>query len=105
MGCALVPPSRPSASARVGVCDTPEYHREFVRGILRDMGAPENAVDHAVGAVDFVQAKGLGYAMSTDEEMRVAAEVAATTGIVLDPTYGGKAVAAMLREMKASPRD
>ena len=62
-------------------------------------------VDRAVGAVDFVQAKGLGYAMSTDEEMRVAAEVAATTGIVLDPTYGGKAVATMLREMKESPRD
>ena len=105
LGCALCPTL---ASVRVrayGVCDTPEYHREFVRGILRDMGADADAVDRAVGAVDFVQAKGLGYAMSTDEEMRVAAEVAATTGIVLDPTYGGKAVATMLREMKESPRD
>jgi 1-aminocyclopropane-1-carboxylate deaminase/D-cysteine desulfhydrase-like pyridoxal-dependent ACC family enzyme len=56
-----------------------------------------------MGMVRFVQAKGAGYAMVTAEEMRYVASVAAETGIVLDPTYGGKAARAMAREMAEDP--
>lgn len=33
------------------------------------------------------QAKGLGYAINTSEEINFVKEIAATTGIVLDPVY------------------
>lgn len=33
------------------------------------------------------QAKGLGYAMNTPEELKFVKEVAQTTGVVLDPVY------------------
>lgn len=45
------------------------------------------------------QAKGVGYAMATEEELRVTAKVAATTGVVLDPVYSGKALHGLLRDM------
>jgi 1-aminocyclopropane-1-carboxylate deaminase/D-cysteine desulfhydrase-like pyridoxal-dependent ACC family enzyme len=35
---------------------------------------------------------GVGYARSTSEELRFIAKVAASTGIVLDPVYSGKAL-------------
>lgn len=33
------------------------------------------------------QAKGLGYAISTTEELKCVTEVAQSTGIILDPVY------------------
>jgi 1-aminocyclopropane-1-carboxylate deaminase/D-cysteine desulfhydrase-like pyridoxal-dependent ACC family enzyme len=35
----------------------------------------------------FLQAKGLGYAINTSEELKFVKEVAAATGVVLDPVY------------------
>ena len=35
----------------------------------------------------FQQAKGLGYAMNTTEELNFVKEIAETTGVVLDPVY------------------
>lgn len=35
----------------------------------------------------FVQAKGLGYAMNTAEELKFVKEIAETTGVILDPVY------------------
>ena len=34
-----------------------------------------------------LQAKGLGYAMNTAEELKFVKDVAAATGIILDPVY------------------
>lgn len=34
-----------------------------------------------------MQAKGLGYAINTTEELRFVKEVAEATGVVLDPVY------------------
>ncbi|URE30393.1 MYB family transcription factor [Musa troglodytarum] len=47
--------------------------------------------------------KGLGYAMNTAEELRFVKDVAAATGVVLDPVYSGKAAYGMLRDMTANP--
>jgi 1-aminocyclopropane-1-carboxylate deaminase/D-cysteine desulfhydrase-like pyridoxal-dependent ACC family enzyme len=33
------------------------------------------------------QAKGLGYAINTSEELKFVKEIATTTGVVLDPVY------------------
>lgn len=38
--------------------------------------------------IDFpAQAKGLGYAISTAEELKFVKEIATSTGVILDPVY------------------
>ncbi|KAE9467035.1 hypothetical protein C3L33_01060, partial [Rhododendron williamsianum] len=49
------------------------------------------------------QAKGLGYAMNTPEELKFVKEVAQTTGVVLDPVYSGKAAHGMMKDMAENP--
>ncbi|KAL5208086.1 hypothetical protein ABZP36_032521 [Zizania latifolia] len=48
-------------------------------------------------------AKGLGYAMNTAEELKFVKDIAAATGIVLDPVYSGKAAYGMLKDMASKP--
>ena len=36
------------------------------------------------------QAKGVGYALSTQEELQLVQQVAAATGVILDPVYSGR---------------
>lgn len=69
------------------------------------MGAPlsEDGLGLVQGLLTCHQAKGVGYAMATEEEMRVTAKVAATTGVVLDPVYSGKAMHGLLGAMAADP--
>ncbi|KAF4373513.1 hypothetical protein F8388_025207 [Cannabis sativa] len=49
-------------------------------------------------------AKGMGYAISTPEELKFVKDIAATTGVVLDPVYSGKAVYALLKDMNSNPK-
>ncbi|KAL8233202.1 hypothetical protein R6Q57_002980 [Mikania cordata] len=49
------------------------------------------------------KAKGLGYAMSTDEELKFVKEIAETTGVILDPVYSGKAAYGMMKDMAKNP--
>jgi len=51
------------------------------------------------------QAKGVGYAMSTTEELKTVQAVAAATGIVLDPVYSGKALHGLMRDIAAAPKE
>ncbi len=44
---------------------------------------------------------GLGYGQTTREELTLQAEATALTGLVLDPTYTGKALSALRREISA----
>ncbi|KAL4457486.1 hypothetical protein ABPG75_012351 [Micractinium tetrahymenae] len=87
-----------------GVCDDPAYFYEFCDGLLAGLGATPDVVG-ADSAAMFraVQAKGAGYAISRDDELALVAEVAATTGIILDPVYTGKALHGLVSEMRANP--
>ncbi|KAG2411200.1 putative D-cysteine desulfhydrase [Vigna angularis] len=49
-------------------------------------------------------AKGLGYAMNTSEELNFVKDVAAATGVILDPVYSGKAAYAMVKDMLENPK-
>ncbi|KAK5782524.1 hypothetical protein PVK06_037028 [Gossypium arboreum] len=49
-------------------------------------------------------AKGLGYAINTSEELKFVKEVAAATGVVLDPVYSGKAAYGMMKDMAENPK-
>ncbi|KAM0926177.1 hypothetical protein ACQ4PT_003746 [Festuca glaucescens] len=53
--------------------------------------------------MDFNLAKGLGYAMNTPEDLKFVKDIAAATGIVLDPVYSGKAAYGMLKDMSNNP--
>jgi D-cysteine desulfhydrase len=85
----------------VGVCDNPDYFYRQVAKIAIEMGLvllPEEERD--MGTVEeFVRqhltvhnGKGLGYAVSTDEELAFISSFARDTGVVLDPVYSGKAL-------------
>ncbi|KXZ56568.1 hypothetical protein GPECTOR_1g51 [Gonium pectorale] len=90
-----------------GVCDTPDYFYDYIDGLLEGLGvAPGGPLLGGADARSLlraVQARGAGYAISTEEELRTAQAVSAATGVVLDPVYSGKAVHALLREINESP--
>lgn len=80
----------------IGVCDDPDYFYNYVAGIATEMGL---VTEHGEPAEAFVrqhmvvhQGKGLGYAVSTPEELAFVSSFAQETGIVLDPVYSGKAL-------------
>lgn len=86
----------------MGVCDSPEIFYNDVAIIADKMGFTHPTMD----AKEFVrqhlvahQAKGLGYAVSTQEELDFVAKFACETGMVLDPVYSGKALYHFLKEV------
>ncbi|KAL7098277.1 hypothetical protein ACP275_09G006700 [Erythranthe tilingii] len=81
------------------VCDDPEYFYDYAQGLLDGLEARVNSRD----IVEIKNAKGLGYAMNTEEELKFVGEIAESTGIVLDPVYSGKAVYGMMKDMAENP--
>lgn len=84
------------------VCDDEDYFYGVVQHHLDELGAPPGAND-ARDLVTVVQARGAGYAVSKPEEAATVADVAATTGILLDPVYTGKAVHGWLKDVESNP--
>jgi len=98
--------SRPQVHA-VGVCDNAEYFYNHSARIAVDMGL---RLPEGTSADDFVrqhmtvhEGKGLGYAVSTVEELEFVADFARQTGIVLDPVYTGKALYNFMTFLDKSP--
>ncbi|KAH7853114.1 hypothetical protein Vadar_033430 [Vaccinium darrowii] len=81
------------------VCDDPDYFYEYVQGLIDGL---QGGVSSR-GIVDIKNAKGIGYAMSTPEELKFVKEVAQATGVVLDPVYSGKAAHGMMKDMADNP--
>ncbi|CAA0820954.1 Bifunctional D-cysteine desulfhydrase/1-aminocyclopropane-1-carboxylate deaminase-mitochondrial [Striga hermonthica] len=81
------------------VCDDPDYFYEFSQSLLDGLQAGVSSRD----IIDIKNAKGLGYAMNTAEELNFVKDIAQATGIVLDPVYSGKAAYGMMREMVENP--
>lgn len=77
------------------VCDDPDYFYDYVQGLLDGLEAGVDSRD----IVNVQNARGLGYAINTSEELKFVAEIAASTGVVLDPVYSGKAAYGMLKDM------
>ncbi|XP_060204267.1 putative D-cysteine desulfhydrase 1, mitochondrial [Lycium barbarum] len=82
------------------VCDDPDYFYEYVQGLLDGINAGVSSRD----IVSIENAKGLGYAMSTADELKFVKQVAEATGVILDPVYSGKAAYGMMKEMNENPR-
>eukprot|EP00527_Entomoneis_sp_CCMP2396_P007761 CAMPEP_0198144928 /NCGR_PEP_ID=MMETSP1443-20131203/19633_1 /TAXON_ID=186043 /ORGANISM="Entomoneis sp., Strain CCMP2396" /LENGTH=420 /DNA_ID=CAMNT_0043808423 /DNA_START=122 /DNA_END=1384 /DNA_ORIENTATION=- len=93
----------------IGVCDDPDYFYSFVAQIANEMGL---VVESDETAEAFVrrhlvvhQGKGLGYAVSTQEELDFVMNFAQGTGIVLDPVYSGKALYQFANVVAENPND
>jgi len=87
------------------VCDNEQYFLNYIDGLFEEMELEPKVLgnDGCKDMVRLVQAKGKGYALSSKEELETIVEVAQATGIVLDPVYTGKAVHAMLTEIRSNP--
>ncbi|KAM7479580.1 hypothetical protein LguiA_027793 [Lonicera macranthoides] len=81
------------------VCDDPDYFYDYAQGLLDGLQAGVSSRD----IVNIHNAKGLGYAMNTTEELNFVKEIAETTGVVLDPVYSGKAAYGMMKEIGDNP--
>ncbi|KAL7234965.1 hypothetical protein ACSBR1_018440 [Camellia fascicularis] len=81
------------------VCDDPDYFYEYVQDLLDGLQGGVNSRD----IIDIQNAKGLGYAMNTTEELKFVKEIAEATGVVLDPVYSGKAVYGLMKDMVENP--
>ncbi|XP_017247894.1 bifunctional D-cysteine desulfhydrase/1-aminocyclopropane-1-carboxylate deaminase, mitochondrial [Daucus carota subsp. sativus] len=81
------------------VCDDPEYFYDYAQGLLDGLQAGVKSRD----IVNVENAKGVGYALSTSEELKFVKEVAEATGVILDPVYSGKAAYGMMKEMTKNP--
>ncbi|XP_020585149.1 putative D-cysteine desulfhydrase 1, mitochondrial [Phalaenopsis equestris] len=81
------------------VCDDPDYFYNYCQGLLDGLQAGVDLHD----IVNIQDAKGLGYAISNAEELQFVKDVAAETGVILDPVYSGKAAYALLKDIDANP--
>ncbi|KAF3652937.1 putative D-cysteine desulfhydrase 1, mitochondrial [Capsicum annuum] len=64
------------------ICDDPDYFYEYVQELLDGINAGVGSHDIA----SIKSAKGLGYAMSTADELKFLKQVAETTGVCLQPS-------------------
>ena len=86
-----------------GVCDSPEYFYNFVDMLLAGMRTEKTTNKGARELVTVLNAKGRGYAISTEEELAFVHAVALRTGIILDPVYSGKALYNFVEDVKKNP--
>jgi D-cysteine desulfhydrase len=75
----------------VGVCDSPEYFYNHIDEMTKELRV-QQAVGAARDMITVYPGQGIGYARSTPDELRFIANVAASSGVVLDPVYSGKAL-------------
>lgn len=87
----------------VNVCDSAEYFQKRVGKLIeetaREFNLPSTNRDLQVLDGHF----GAGYGLATDDDLRFYARLAKQEGILLDPTYTGKAFRGMLAEIKRAP--
>lgn len=95
------------------VCDDPSYFYDEIQRHLDELccggggggggGREENAASapRARDIVTVVQAKGAGYAISRPDELAFLRSVAASSGVLLDPVYTGKAAKGFFDEVAA----
>lgn len=76
----------------MAVCDSPAYFYAHMESSAREMGADLSVYGPATEWCMVHPAQGIGYARSTEEELRYITQVSQCTGVILDPVYTGKAL-------------
>lgn len=87
----------------VNVCDTAEYFQQRVGKLVEDTAREFNlkSVNRRLQVLD--GHFGAGYSIASEEDLKFYAELARKEGVLLDPTYSGKAFRGMLAEIKKCP--
>ncbi|CUI15248.1 d-cysteine desulfhydrase, putative [Bodo saltans] len=78
-----------------GVSDSPDYFLDYIDGIIAPIFTGPKARD----LLTITDAKGLGYAKSTTEELQFISRVARETGVIFDFCYTGKTVFGMWKDL------
>lgn len=81
----------------ITVCDDADYFYTHLDEMLVEVGLPEVS---ARDILNVIEAKGIGYARNTKEELEFGVKVGITTGVLLDPVYTLKGVYGMVKEIE-----
>ncbi|KAF9624708.1 hypothetical protein IFM89_013246 [Coptis chinensis] len=85
----------------------PEFDEMTFDSIVAPCGSSGTVVGLSLGSwlsTLKAEAKGLGYASSSTEELVFIKEVAEATGVILDPVYSGKAAYGFVKDMRENPK-
>lgn len=89
----------------VCVCDTPDYFYQKIEEDVTPIGANLLRDGRSRDWLEVHQGRGIGYAKATQEELQMAADVAAATGVLIDPVYSGKALFHFCSEARRRPEE
>lgn len=76
----------------VGVCDSPKYFYDHIEEIAKELGLNLDLLGPVTDWCNIYPGQGIGYAKSTEDELKYLIEFSEKTGILLDPVYSGKAM-------------
>jgi D-cysteine desulfhydrase len=87
----------------VNICDTAEYFQQRVGGLIEDTAREFHlpSRDRTLQVLD--GHVGAGYGIASDDDFRFYIRLARQEGVLLDPTYTGKAFQGMLAELRRTP--
>ncbi|XP_064615088.1 uncharacterized protein LOC135479223 [Liolophura sinensis] len=83
------------------VSDSTQYFEDHINGNLDENGLTGVRCRDILDLVEGY--KGRGYGLSTPEELDFITDIGVKTGIILDPTYSGKAAYGLAQELQNSP--
>lgn len=83
-------------------CDDDEYFYREIDQLITNLGLSDRFKARDLVSVNDKYV-GLGYSISQREELELIIKVAQHTGVVVDPTYTGKALYGLIHEIKADP--
>jgi D-cysteine desulfhydrase len=92
------------ACAAVAVCDDVAYFEACIQRIEREAAAHVKQLSRTTRQLVFDQFKGPAYGVANDEQRRFIRTVAATTSLILDPVYSGKALWGLSQLLTAPER-
>ncbi|XP_078613779.1 uncharacterized protein LOC144883275 isoform X4 [Branchiostoma floridae x Branchiostoma japonicum] len=84
----------------VAICDDAAYFHRHINNTLQEIGLTDVRSEDIVDIIEGY--KGRGYALSTKKELEFVANIAHTSGIILDPVYTGKAATGLLQELRTN---
>lgn len=85
------------------VSDDANYFYDHVDEMLTHVQL--NTVVNARDIMQIIEAKGGGYGVNTDDDMKKCVDIASKTGVILDPTYTLKGVLGVLKEVETKESD
>ena len=87
----------------VNISDSADYFKGHIAGLLEETTRQFNLRSKLRDVQVLDGHFGTGYGVATDDDLRFYAKLATQEGILLDPTYTGKAFRGMLAELKKNP--